>query len=88
METLQDDDYALLEEETADPPKPRPLTPSTEDIEMLSGIKDYEYSVHHTHHPAAPVIISRYKKFDTPGNIQHAAQAIVASVIPDDPELD
>ena len=59
VETLQNDDYAFPEEETADPSKPRPQTLSTEDIE----------------------------KFNAPGDVCQAAQAIVASAIPDDPEL-
>ena len=64
VETLQDGDYALPEEETADPPKPRPPTPSTKNIEMS------------------------IEMFKTPGDIWQAAQAIVASAIPDDPEPD
>ena len=68
-------------------------TPSTEEIErqlerLPSDTRDYEYSVHQTHHPAAPVIVSRFRRFDTPDDAQHVAQATAASTIPDHPELD
>ena len=33
VDTLQDDDNALLDAEPTNPTKPRPLTPSTEEIE-------------------------------------------------------
>ena len=84
VETLQDDDDALLDAEPTDPAEPRPLTPSTEDIEhqlewLPSDTRHYEYSVHQTHHPATPVIVSRFRRFDTPDDAQHVAQAIVAS---------
>ena len=59
VETLQDDDYALPEEETTDPSKPRPQAHSTKNIEM----------------------------FNAPDDVRQAAQAIIASAIPDDPEL-
>ena len=89
VETLQDDDTT----DPTDPTKPRPPTPSTEEIErqlerLPSDTKDYEYSVHQTHHPAAPIIVSRFRKFDAPDDAQHVAQAIAALTIPDHPELD
>ena len=92
VKTLQDDDDALLDAEPTDPTEPQPLIPSTEDIEhqlerMPSDTRHYEYSVHQTHHPAAPVIVSRFRRFDTPDDAQQVAQAIVAST-PDYPELD
>ena len=91
--TLQDDDDALLDAEPTDPTKPRPPTPSTEEIEhqleqLPTDTRDYEYSVHQTHHPAAPIIVSRFRRFDAPNDAQHVAQAIGASTIPDHPELD
>ena len=93
VETLQDDDDALLDAEPTDPAESRPLTPSTEEIEcqleqLPNNTRDYEYSVHQTHHPAAPVIVSRFRRFDTPDDTQHVAQATAASTLPEPPELD
>ena len=93
VETLQDDDDALLDAEPTDPTEPRPPTPSTKDIEhqlewLPSDTRHYEYSVHQTHHPAAPVIVSRFRSFDTPDDAQQVVQAIVASTTPDYPDLD
>ena len=93
VETLQDDDDALLDAEPTDPAESRPLTPFTEEIErqlerLPSDTRDYEYSVHQTHHPAAPVIVSHFIRFDAPDDVQHVAQATAASTILDHPELD
>ena len=93
VETLQDDEDALLDAEPTDPTKPQPPTPSTEEIErqlerLPSDTRDYEYSVHQTHHPAAPITVSCFRRFDAPDDAQHVAQAIAASTIPDRPELD
>ena len=68
-------------EETKDPSKGQPPAPLTEGIErqlefLPSDTRDYEYCTHSTGHPAAPVIISRYKRFDTPDECQEAAQAL------------
>ena len=76
------------DEETKDPSKGQPPAPSTEEIEkqlefLPSDTHDYEYCTCSTGHPAAPVIISRYKKFDTPDECQEAAQALVSSKLPD-----
>ena len=92
VKTLQDDNDALLDAEPTDPAEPRPPTPSIEDIEhqlerLPSDTKHYEYSVHQTQHPAAPVIVSCFRRFDTPDDAQQVAQAIVASTTPDYPEL-
>ena len=83
-----DNDDALLNEEPTEPAPSRPPTPSTETIEhqlerLPSDARDHVYSVHSTHHPAAPVIVSRYRRFDTPDTAQEVAQAIVASTTPD-----
>ena len=79
------------DEETKDPSKDQPPAPSTEEIEkqlefLPSDTRDYEYCIHSTGHPAAPAIISRYKRFDTPAECQEAAQALVSSKLPDVPK--
>ena len=79
------------DEETKDPSKDQPPAPSTEEIEkqlefLPSDTRDYEYCTHSTGHPAAPAIISRYKRFDTPDECQEAAQALVSSKLPDVPK--
>ena len=79
------------DEETKDPPKGQPPAPSTEEIErqlefLPSDTRDYEYCTHSTGHPAAPAIVSRYKRFDTPDECQEAAQALVSSKLPDVPK--
>ena len=96
VETLQDDDDALLDAEPTDPAESRPPTPSTEEIErqlerLPSDTRDYGYSVHQTHHPAAPVIVSRFRRFDrfdAPDDVQHVAQATAVPTLPELPELD
>ena len=55
---------------------------------LPSDARDYEYSFHETHHPAAPIIVSRFRRFDTPHDAQHVAQAIAVSTLPEPPELD
>ena len=79
------------DEETKDPSKDQPPAPSTEEIEkqlefLPSDTRYYEYCTHSTGHPAAPAIISRYKRFDTPAECQEAAQALVSSKLPDVPK--
>ena len=79
------------DEETKDPSKDQPPAPSTEEIEkqlefLPSDTCDYEYCTHSTGHLAAPAIISRYKRFDTPDECQEAAQALVSSKLPDVPK--
>ena len=73
------------------PAKPRPPTPSTEEIQQQADIlssdtRDYKYCTHSTHHPAAPIITSRYRRFDAPVDPQQVAQAIMTSAPPDIPE--
>ena len=77
-----DDD--IPPDNSGDPPKARPPTPSVEDIQeqmefLPSDTREYDYSVHSTGHPAAPVIVSRWRKFDTPDTSQEVAQALVSS---------
>ena len=78
-------------DDQSDPPKVRPPTPSTEEIReqmefLPSDTRGYDYCTHSTGHPSAPVIISRYRKFDTPDTSQEAAQALISSTLSEVPE--
>ena len=78
VETVDDSEDISLKPESSDPARPRPPTPSTEDIEqqlvkLPSDTRDYEYAVHSTRHPAAPVIVSRYRQFDVPDEASKVA---------------
>ena len=88
-ETLPDD--STSPDDDKDPPKVRPLTPSAEEIReqmkfLPSDTRDYDYCTHSTGHPAAPVITSRYRRFDTPDESQEAAQALVSSTLSEVPQ--
>ena len=88
-----DDDDALLDEEPVESTPTQPPTPSTETIEhqlerLPSDTRVHDYPVHSTHHPAAPDIVSRYHRFDTPDEAQQVTPAIVASTTPDCPNPD
>ena len=88
-ETLPDD--STSPDDDKDPPKVRPPTPSAEEIReqikfLPSDTRDYDYCTHSTGHPAAPVITSRYRKFDTPDESQEAAQALVSSTLSEVPQ--
>ena len=87
-ETADDD---TPPDDQSDPPKVRPPTPSTEEIReqmefLPSDTRGYDYCTHSTGHPAAPVIISRYRRFDTPDTSQEAAQALISSTPSEVPE--
>ena len=89
FEEAADDD--ILPDDNNDPPKVHPPTPSAEEIReqmefLPSDTRDYDYCTHSTGHPAAPVIISRYRRFDTPDTSQEAAQALVSSTLSEVPE--
>ena len=67
----EEDTEDLTPPESTDPARPRPPTPSTEVLErqlekLPSDNRDYEYSVHSTRHPAAPEIVSHYRRFGHP----------------------
>ena len=88
-EEAADDDSSP--QEHVDPPPVRPPTPSFEEIRermefLPSDTRDYDYCTHSTGHPAAPVIVSRYRRFDTPDSSQEAAQALVSSTLSEVPE--
>ena len=88
-----DNDDALLDDEPTESTPSWPPTPTTETIKhqlewLPSDTRNYDYSVHSTHHPAAPEIVCRYRRFDTPDEAQQVAQAIVASTTPDCPNPD
>ena len=90
MKRLLPDDSTSPDDDK-DPPKVRPPTPSAEEIReqmefLPSDTRDYDYCTHSTGHPAAPAIISRYKRFDTPDECQEAAQALVSPELPDVPK--
>ena len=84
-------DNDIPPDDNSDPPEVCPPTPSTEEIQeqmefLPSDTRDYDYCTHSTSHPAAPVIISRYRRFDTPDTSQEAAQALVSSTLADVPD--
>ena len=88
-ETLPDD--STSPDDDKDPPKVRPPTPSAEEIReqmkfLPSDTRDYDYCTHSTGHPAAPVITSRYRRFNTPDESQEAAQALVSSTLSEVPQ--
>ena len=88
-EEIADDDIPL--DDQNDPPRVRPPTPSSEEIReqmefLPSDTRDYDYCTHSTGHPAAPVIISRFRRFDTPDTSQEVAQALVSSTLSEVPE--
>ena len=88
-EMLPDD--STSPDDDKDPPKVHPPTPSAEEIReqmefLPSDTRDYDYCTHSTGHPAAPAIVSRYKRFDTPDECQEAAQALVSPELPDVPK--
>ena len=79
-----DDDDAPVEATLARPP-----TLSTETTEQLpSDTRGHDYSVPRTHRPAASVIASKHRQFDTPNESQDVTEAIVASTAPDCPNPD
>ena len=94
VETVMDSEDSPISEST-DPIEPRPPTPSTEVIEqqlekLPSDTRDYDYAVHSTRHPAAPEIVSRYRRFDAPDDASKVAQEMMASSTQDlsETELD
>ena len=91
VDTVDDSEDIPPKPESIDTATTRPPTPSTETIEqqlekLPSDTREYDYAVHSTGHPAAPVIVSRWRRFDVPDDASNAAQEMMSPSVPDCPD--
>ena len=91
VDTADDSEDTPPEPESTDTAIARPPTPSTETIEqqlekLPSDTREYDYAVHSTGHPAAPVIVSRWRRFDVPDDASKVAQEMMSPSVPDRPD--